>query len=101
MDKTAKNAAEAVADIPAGASLAVGGFGVCGIPSVLIDALLAQGADDLEVISNNAGIDGVGLGTLLEARRLCAPGWGRVSPRLSRASCRWGRSGSGRSFRSS
>ena len=53
MDKTVASAAEAVADIPDGASLAVGGFGLSGIPTVLIDALLAQGATDLSVASNN------------------------------------------------
>ncbi|WP_229674030.1 CoA transferase subunit A [Nakamurella endophytica] len=70
MDKTCPGAAEAVADIPSGASLAVGGFGLCGIPAVLIRALLASGADDLTVVSNNAGIDDVGLGVLLRAHRL-------------------------------
>lgn len=47
------SAADAVADIPEGASLAVGGFGLCGIPTVLIGALHAQGADGLRVVSNN------------------------------------------------
>jgi 3-oxoacid CoA-transferase subunit A len=70
MNKVYPSAAAAVADIPSGASLAVGGFGVCGIPSELIDALLNGGADDLEVVSNNAGIDGWGLGVLLSAGRL-------------------------------
>ncbi|MDI3388541.1 CoA transferase subunit A [Streptomyces sp. B-S-A8] len=70
MDKVYASAAAAVADIPDGSSLAVGGFGVCGIPSALIGALMDQGAADLEVVSNNAGIDGVGLGILLAARRL-------------------------------
>ncbi len=70
MDKTIDSAAEAVANIPSGASLAVGGFGLCGIPSVLIQALLERGADQLEVISNNAGVDDWGLGVLLTAGRL-------------------------------
>ncbi|MGV9867708.1 CoA transferase subunit A [Rhodococcus koreensis] len=70
VDKTIANAADAVADIPSGARLAVGGFGVCGIPAVLIDAVCELGIDKLEVISNNAGIDGVGLGRLLAAHRL-------------------------------
>lgn len=70
MDKVVANAAAAVADIPAGASLAVGGFGLCGIPSVLIQALLEQGADQLAVSSNNCGVDGAGLGKLLEAGRI-------------------------------
>ncbi|KQY62725.1 CoA transferase subunit A [Nocardioides sp. Root140] len=70
MDKVMANAAEAVADIGSGATLAVGGFGLCGIPSVLIDALLTQGADELEAVSNNCGVDDWGLGRLLMARRL-------------------------------
>jgi 3-oxoacid CoA-transferase subunit A len=65
-----ESAAAAVADIPAGSSLAVGGFGLCGIPSVLIDALFAAGTDGLEVVSNNAGVDDWGLGLLLGAGRL-------------------------------
>ena len=70
MDKVVASAAEAVADIPDGATLAVGGFGLCGIPSVLIQALFAGGTGGLEVVSNNAGVDGWGLGLLLGARRL-------------------------------
>ncbi|AZI57619.1 CoA transferase subunit A [Nakamurella antarctica] len=70
MDKVVASAADAVADIPAGASLAVGGFGLCGIPTVLIRALLAQGADRLHVVSNNCGVDGAGLGLLLEGNRI-------------------------------
>ncbi|GGF49303.1 succinyl-CoA--3-ketoacid-CoA transferase [Marmoricola endophyticus] len=70
MDKVVGSAAEAVADIGSGSTLAVGGFGLCGIPSVLIEALLAQGADELEAVSNNAGVDEWGLGQLLFAGRL-------------------------------
>ncbi|MFE5124487.1 CoA transferase subunit A [Streptomyces sp. NPDC056669] len=70
MDKVVTSAAEAVAEIHDGASLAVGGFGLCGIPAVLIQALLEQGAADLSVVSNNCGVDGWGLGVLLEARRI-------------------------------
>ncbi len=70
MDKVVASAVEAVADIPDGATLSVGGFGLCGIPSVLIDALLEQGATDLEAVSNNCGVDEWGLGRLLFARRL-------------------------------
>lgn len=70
MDKVAASAADAVADIPSGSSLAVGGFGLSGIPWFLIEALLDQGADDLTVVSNNCGVDGAGLGLLLEARRI-------------------------------
>ena len=70
MDKVVSSAAEAVADIADGASLAVGGFGLCGVPSVLIAALLDRGAKDLEVVSNNCGVDDWGLGLLLHAHRL-------------------------------
>ncbi len=70
MDKTIGSAAAAVAQIASGATLAVGGFGLCGIPSTLIQALLESGADDLEVVSNNAGVDDWGLGLLLGAGRL-------------------------------
>jgi len=70
MDKVVSSAAEAVADIPDGATLAVGGFGLCGIPSVLIDAILDAGTTDLEAVSNNCGVDEWGLGRLLMAKRL-------------------------------
>jgi 3-oxoacid CoA-transferase subunit A len=70
VDKVVGSAAEAVADIPDGSRLAVGGFGLCGIPSVLIRAVLDAGTGDLEVVSNNAGVDGWGLGLLLGAGRL-------------------------------
>jgi len=70
MDKVVATAAEAVADIPNGASLAVGGFGLNGIPHNLIQALLEQGATDLITVSNNLGVDGWGLGVLLDAKRI-------------------------------
>jgi 3-oxoacid CoA-transferase subunit A len=70
IDKTWPSAAEAVADIPDGASLAVGGFGLSGNPIALIDALLAQGTTDLSAVSNNCGVDDWGLGVLLNARRI-------------------------------
>ncbi|QIK76107.1 CoA transferase subunit A [Nocardioides piscis] len=70
LDKVAASAADAVADIRSGSSLAVGGFGLVGIPWFLIAALLEQGADDLTVVSNNCGVDGAGLGLLLEQRRI-------------------------------
>lgn len=69
-DKLAGPALEAVRDIPDGASIAVGGFGSCGIPSSLIDALIEAGSSDLTIVSNNCGIDGWGLGRLLEAGRI-------------------------------
>lgn len=70
MDKVIDSAAAAVADIPHGATVAVGGFGLCGIPSVLLSAVLDAGTTELEVVSNNAGVDDWGLGLLLAARRL-------------------------------
>ncbi|MFB6950817.1 CoA transferase subunit A [Streptomyces niveus] len=70
MDKVSQSAADAVGDIPDGASLAVGGFGLCGVPNELIDALLRLGSGDLSVVSNNCGLDGEGLGRLLAAGRI-------------------------------
>ncbi|MGJ9413236.1 CoA transferase subunit A [Aeromicrobium sp. CF4.19] len=70
MDKVVDGAHEATADIADGSTIAVGGFGLCGIPSVLLDALLEHGTSDLEAVSNNAGVDGWGLGRLLGAGRL-------------------------------
>ncbi|GAB3596977.1 putative succinyl-CoA:3-ketoacid coenzyme A transferase subunit A [Corynebacterium faecale] len=66
INKTLSSTAEAVADIPDGASIAVGGFGLVGIPTLLINALRDQGAGELTIISNNCGTDGQGLGLLLE-----------------------------------
>jgi 3-oxoacid CoA-transferase subunit A len=70
MEKVYASCADAVADIPSGASLAVGGFGLNGIPHNLIEALLEQGATDLVTVSNNCGVDGWGLGVLLDNRRI-------------------------------
>ena len=70
MDKVFGSAAEAVADVASGSSLAVGGFGLCGIPTALIEALLEAGVTDLETVSNNCGVDGWGLGMLLTAKRI-------------------------------
>lgn len=70
IDKQWASAAEAVADIQDGASLAVGGFGLSGNPIALIEALLAQGTTDLSVVSNNCGVDDWGLGVLLNAQRI-------------------------------
>jgi 3-oxoacid CoA-transferase subunit A len=70
MNKLFDTAGEAVADIHDGATIAVGGFGLCGIPTALIEALLAHGSTDLVTVSNNCGVDGWGLGTLLSAKRI-------------------------------
>ena len=71
MKKLFPSAAEALKGIVKdGQQLAVGGFGLCGIPEALIDALRDSGVKDLTVISNNAGVDGFGLGKLLETRQI-------------------------------
>ncbi|AIT61662.1 CoA transferase subunit A [Corynebacterium doosanense] len=70
LDKTIDSIDVAVADISDGASVAVGGFGLVGIPAGLIEALRRQGATDLTVISNNLGTDGFGLGLLLQDGRI-------------------------------
>ena len=67
MDKTVSSADEAVADIQDGVTLMAGGFGLCGIPENLIKALHRRGVKGLSIISNNCGIDGKGLGLLLDA----------------------------------
>jgi 3-oxoacid CoA-transferase subunit A len=70
VDKVVASAAEAVADIQDGATLAVGGFGLCGIPGELIRALHDAGTRDLRVVSNNCGVDEWGLGVLLSDHRI-------------------------------
>ncbi|QTE28366.1 CoA transferase subunit A [Pengzhenrongella sicca] len=70
IDKVVASPAAAVADLPDGASVAVGGFGLCGNPIALIEAVLARGTRDLEVVSNNCGVDDWGLGLLLHAGRI-------------------------------
>jgi 3-oxoacid CoA-transferase subunit A len=65
-----RNAREAIADVKDGATIMLGGFGLCGIPENLILALRDQGTKDLTIISNNAGVDGRGAGLLLEARQI-------------------------------
>lgn len=71
MNKTYPSAEDALADVlKQGMTICVGGFGVCGIPERLIDALHAAGVNDLTIVSNNAGIDGVGLGKLLRSRQI-------------------------------
>jgi len=70
MNKVLSSAADAVARIPDGASIMMGGFGLCGIPENLIAALRARGTRGLTVISNNAGVDDFGIGILLRARQV-------------------------------
>ena len=70
IDKTVATAPEAVADIRDGATVMIGGFGTAGMPSELIDALIAQGARDLTIVNNNAGNGEVGLAALLKAKRV-------------------------------
>ncbi|HEV2451268.1 MAG TPA: CoA transferase subunit A [Streptosporangiaceae bacterium] len=70
MDKVFASTADAVADIPDGASMAVGGFGLCGVPIALIAALLDRGTTELVTVSNNCGVDDWGLGQLLRAKRI-------------------------------
>jgi 3-oxoacid CoA-transferase subunit A len=70
MNKVLPNVDAAVALVPDGASILMGGFGLCGIPENLIQALHARGTKDLTVISNNAGIDDFGIGILLRARQV-------------------------------
>jgi len=67
MDKTIASADEAVRDLPDGATLMAGGFGLCGIPENLIQAIHRKGTKGLTIISNNCGIDAKGLGILLAA----------------------------------
>jgi 3-oxoacid CoA-transferase subunit A len=67
MHKLVANADEAVRDIPDGATLMLGGFGLCGIPELLITALVRKGVKGLHTISNNMGVDGFGMGLMLEA----------------------------------
>ncbi|MCQ4310338.1 CoA transferase subunit A [Pseudomonas stutzeri] len=71
MNKIYPNAQQALDGlVEDGMTLAVGGFGLCGIPEALIAALRDTGTKDLTVISNNAGVDGFGLGLLLESRQV-------------------------------
>lgn len=68
INKTVKNAREAVADIPSGCMLMMGGFGLSGIPENCISALLERAIKDLTIVSNNAGVDDFGIGLLLKKR---------------------------------
>src|SRR5262245_48381274 len=67
MNKVLATVAEAAALVPDGASIMMGGFGLCGIPENLIKAIHDRGTRDLTVISNNAGVDDFGIGILLRA----------------------------------
>ena len=70
MNKVLSSAAAAVALVPDGATILMGGFGLCGIPENLIQALHAKGTKNLTIISNNAGVDDFGIGILLKARQV-------------------------------
>jgi 3-oxoacid CoA-transferase subunit A len=70
MNKVVRDAREAIADVRDGASIMLGGFGLCGIPENLITALRDKGTKNLTIISNNAGVDGRGAGLLLETRQV-------------------------------
>ena len=70
MNKVVADAAAAVKDIPSGATLMLGGFGLCGIPENCIAAIVDKGINDLTCISNNAGVDGFGIGLMLEKKQV-------------------------------
>ncbi|MCM5527182.1 CoA transferase subunit A [Parasegetibacter sp. NRK P23] len=70
MNKIVANAEAAIADIPNGATIMLGGFGLCGIPENSIAALVKSGVKELTCISNNAGVDDFGLGLLLQTRQI-------------------------------
>ncbi|MDR3674294.1 MAG: CoA transferase subunit A [Acidobacteriota bacterium] len=70
MNKVYPNADAAIADLPDGATIMVGGFGLCGIPENLIAAVHRKGVRNITVISNNAGVDGFGVGQWLTSRQI-------------------------------
>jgi 3-oxoadipate CoA-transferase alpha subunit len=70
IDKLFASPEAALADIPNGATVMIGGFGNAGMPAALIDALIAQGARDLTIVNNNAGNGDTGLAALLKAKRV-------------------------------
>jgi 3-oxoadipate CoA-transferase, alpha subunit len=70
INKICPSAADALADVPDGATVMIGGFGTAGLPNELIDALIAQGARDLTIVNNNAGNGDTGLAALLAANRV-------------------------------
>ncbi|HUK48391.1 MAG TPA: CoA-transferase, partial [Terriglobales bacterium] len=70
MNKVVANSDEAIRDVFDGATIMIGGFGLCGIPENLIRALVRKGTRDLHTISNNVGVDGLGMGLLLAAGQI-------------------------------
>lgn len=70
MKKVYPNATSAISDIPDGAVIMLGGFGLCGIPENCIDALVAKGIKNLTCISNNAGVDDFGIGLMLQQKQV-------------------------------
>src|SRR5450755_3734293 len=70
MDKRVPDADTAIANLPDGATILMGGFGLCGIPENLIAAVRRKGTKDLTIISNNAGVDDFGIGLLLQNRQV-------------------------------
>ena len=72
MNKTIATAAEAVADVFDGATIMIGGFGLCGVPDNLIHALVRKRVKNLHTIANNVGVDGVGTGLMLEAGQIAS-----------------------------
>src|SRR5258708_1606744 len=70
INKIVESAAAAVADVPDGATVMIGGFGLAGMPVALVDALIAQGARDLVIVNNNAGNGETGVAALLKGRRV-------------------------------
>ena len=70
INKTVKNVTEACADIQDGATIMLGGFGLCGIPENSIAELVKKGVKNLTCISNNAGVDDFGLGLLLQKKQI-------------------------------
>jgi len=70
VNKVVRDALEAIKDVQDGASIMIGGFGLCGVPEDLINATREKGVRNLTIISNNAGVDGLGVGLLLESRQI-------------------------------
>ena len=70
MNKVVASADEAVRDVKDGSMIMVGGFGLCGIPADLIDALVRKGVKDLTTVSNNAGVDDFGIGLMLQKKQV-------------------------------